>query len=112
MDTEPAKVSAAAIAQTNDRLRKMLPHLPFPHRCVLTDEIASLAEEKLFKVISNVKNQNNFNEDNDPYGEHDFGSIDFEGQKIFWKFDYFDPELKYYEENGIRVLTIMFAHEY
>jgi hypothetical protein len=31
-----------------------------------------------------------FTADNDPYGEHDFGSLDYEGQRIFWKIDYYD----------------------
>ena len=26
-----------------------------------------------------------FTPDNDPYGEHDFGSFEYAGKKIFWK---------------------------
>ena len=31
-----------------------------------------------------------FNEDNDPHREHDFGSFELEGEKLFWKIDYYD----------------------
>jgi hypothetical protein len=31
-----------------------------------------------------------FNEDNDPHREHDFGSFDYDGQRIFWRIDYYD----------------------
>jgi hypothetical protein len=27
---------------------------------------------------------------NDPYGEHDFGSFELAGEKFFWKIDYYD----------------------
>jgi hypothetical protein len=59
-----------------------------------------------------------FNPDNDPYGEHDFGSFTRNGDKIFWKIDYYDKALEYGSEHpedpGVttRVLTIMLADEY
>ena len=59
-----------------------------------------------------------FTEDNDPHGEHDFGSFEQNGQTIFWKIDYYDLLV----DNGSRdpsdpaltrrVLTVMFAEEY
>jgi hypothetical protein len=63
-----------------------------------------------------VESFSSFSEDNDPYGEHDFGSLKFEGQKIFWKIDYYDQELKYWcdplDKACRRVLTVMLAEEY
>lgn len=60
-----------------------------------------------------------FTRDNDPYSEHDFGSIDLDGSKLFWKIDYYakgnlnagseDPSDPTKTE---RVLTIMLAEEY
>jgi len=32
----------------------------------------------------------NFNADNDPHGEHDFGSFELEGEKLFWKIDLYE----------------------
>ena len=59
-----------------------------------------------------------FTEDNDPHGERDFGAFEHEGQRIFWKIDYYDRSLTYGSENPadpqqtVRVLTIMLASEY
>ncbi len=59
-----------------------------------------------------------FTENNDPYGEHDFGSFDFGEQTIFWKIDCFDRYLSHaspYPTNPFvttRVLTVMLAEEY
>ncbi len=61
----------------------------------------------------------NFTDDNDPYGEHDFGSFEHDGMKIFWKIDYYDKHCSARgsedpsdPEQTLRVLTIMLAHEY
>ncbi len=36
-----------------------------------------------------------FTPDNDPHGEHDFGSFEFAGKTIFWKIDCYDRDLNY-----------------
>ena len=41
-------------------------------------------------AIRRVATFDAFTEDNDPYGEHDFGSFDLCGRRFFWKIDYFD----------------------
>ena len=40
-----------------------------------------------------------FNENNDPHGEHDFGSFDLCGRKFFWKVDYFDRAMQFGSED-------------
>ena len=55
---------------------------------------------------------------NDPYEEHDFGSFEAEGEKIFFKIDYFDRTLTHHSPDPAdpsvteRVITIMLADEY
>lgn len=55
---------------------------------------------------------------NDPHGEHDFGSFDVDGERLFWKIDYYDPSLSGGSEDPAdeaatrRVITIMLALEY
>jgi hypothetical protein len=80
---------------------------------------ASLAEHPHLSTILNlVHYYSAFSEDNDPYGEHDFGDLVFEGEKIFWKIDYYDKSLSQGSEDPsdpvltTRVLTIMRATEY
>ncbi len=59
-----------------------------------------------------------FTEDNDPHGEHDFGALDIQNEKVFWKIDYFDLALQAHSPNAAnegvtkRVLTMMLASEY
>jgi hypothetical protein len=59
-----------------------------------------------------------FTTENDPYGEHDFGSVTIDGTKLFWKIDYYDLSLQYGSNDPsdpaqtARVLTIMLAEEY
>jgi hypothetical protein len=58
-----------------------------------------------------------FTPDNDPYGEHDFGSFTLVGRKFFWKIDLYDREMIRGSEDPAdpgkttRVLTIMLASE-
>ncbi|MCQ2740708.1 MAG: DUF3768 domain-containing protein [Alphaproteobacteria bacterium] len=59
-----------------------------------------------------------FNEENDPYGEHDFGSFTYKNDKIYWKIDYYDLNCEYLSEDPSnpnvtnRILTVMLAEEY
>ena len=67
-------------------------------------------------VLSMVQDYNEFSEDNDPYGEHDFGSFEVFGEKLFWKIDYYDSALELWADplssECHRVLTVMLADEY
>ena len=59
-----------------------------------------------------------FNSGNDPYGEHDFGSVDIKGKRVFFKIDYYDRDLCFASPDPAnqkitrRVMTIMLAEEY
>ena len=72
----------------------------------------------LGQLLELVRCYSDFSEDNDPYGEHDFGSFDHDGEKYFWKIDYYDPSLACASsdpadpEGTTRVLTLMLACEY
>ena len=55
---------------------------------------------------------------NNPYGENDFGALDVEGTKYFFKIDYYDTNLEFHSPDPTdprvttRVLTILEAREY
>ena len=97
------------IAKLNDRFRGMC--LDVFYTATVRDGIMDL-----IGLSRAVENFNSFTEDNDPYGEHDFGSLFFEGKKIFWKIDYYDQDLKFWcdplDRNCRRTLTIMLAEDY
>lgn len=69
------------IARLNDDFR----HHLSKGTLVLTSGIRCNTKEDIAEIIAHVRNFNNFNEDNDPYGEHDFGAFDFKGKKINFK---------------------------
>ena len=48
----------------------------------------SLDEVVISDIFVAVQEFSNFTEDNDPHGEHDFGSFTIAGNKVFWKIDY------------------------
>ena len=58
-----------------------------------------------------------FSPDNDPYGEHDFGSFQLDSLTLFWKID-FDNAFDHGSPDPTdpaatkRVLTILLAEEY
>ena len=78
----------------------------------------NLPDAAQFEVLQKVRAFDAFTSDNDPYGEHDFGAFDFEGKRIFWKWDYFDKLNQYLSPDPTsinmtnRVLTVMLAEEY
>ena len=105
---------AATIAAENDDFRQH----PSKGVLILTDGIRCNSAKDIAKIITKVRNFKRFTKGNDPYGEHDFGSIIFKGHKIFWKIDYYDRKFMYLSPNVCkprltnRVMTIMLAEEY
>ena len=102
------------VADRNDNFRKHLSQ----GTLVLTQGIRSNTKEDLEAIITKVRNFDTFDENNDPYGERDFGAFDYKGKKIFWKIDYYDQEFLYLSPDVSnprvtnKVLTIMYAEEY
>ena len=102
------------IARLNDALRKTF----IGGRTVLTHGVASLEDAVRASILAAVQRFDDFNEGDDPYGEHDFGAVTVDQQRCFWKIDYYENDLKYTSEDAAeptkttRVLTIMLASEY
>lgn len=109
-----AENSAARIRNLNDQFRRTF----FGGRILLTQGVTALSEQQVSELLAAVKAFNDFTDDNDPYGEHDFGAIALHGTKYFFKIDYYDPTMTCGSENPVdpskttRVLTVMLAAEY
>lgn len=84
----------------------------------MTSGVEALGPVIVGQLINCLRSYDGFEEDNDPYGEHDFGALDYQGSKFFWKIDYYDPTLSIGSEDPAdpgkttRVLTLMLAREY
>ena len=85
---------------------------------MITEGITSLPPGQIKAVLKAVQTFSDFNPDNDPYGEHDFGSIKFDDETFFWKIDCYDRTRTFHSPDPsnpkvtIRVLTLMLASEY
>lgn len=105
-----------SIAELNDAFRKGLTD----GTRLVTAGIAALSDLDRFLIQLRVQAFDGFTPDNDPYGEHDFGSFDHPAAgRVFWKIDYYDrPNTGHGSEDPAnpdkttRVLTIMLASEY
>ncbi len=94
---------------------------------LMTAGIVALGEDAQARVLAAVRAFQDFTDDNDPWGEHDFGALDIDlgtsGQpttreKVFFKIDYFDLTRARHSSDPAdpakteRVMTIMLATEY
>lgn len=84
----------------------------------ITPGIQEMGFVEMLIIRQLVASYDAFCEDNDPYGEHDFGNLTYHNEKIFWKIDYYDTTLSAGSPDPAdpsqttRVLTIMMAREY
>ncbi len=106
--------TASAIRALNDAFRKN-------HRggrLLLSSDIMEHTGGAFSALVFAIADFDNFTDNNDPYGEHDFGSLTYMGQPVFWKIDYYDLDLQHGSPDPtdpdvtIRVLTLMMAWEY
>ena len=102
----------------NDRFREAVLTRPQQDgKCVVTRGVAALDSDTQKQILARVKAFDTFTADNDPYGEHDFGTVEVAGVgKVFWKIDYYDDATMQWgaedPTQGYRVLMIMLADEY
>jgi hypothetical protein len=106
--------TTSRIRALNDDLRRTLKG----GRIVMTRGVEALGPVVTGQLIEQLQTYDHFDEGNDPYGEHDFGAFELDGNKFFWKIDYYDPSLAFGSEDPsdptktTRVLTLMLAEEY
>lgn len=103
----------ARICALNDQLRTQ----QVGGRILISQGVVAEGPAFILAVLGAVKRFSDFNEFNDPYGEHDFGVVLVDGDKVFWKIDYYDRSLTAAadpasESDCVRVLTLMRPDEY
>ena len=119
----------AKIRMQNDLIRKSLTdigkmqnvkQLCLQFQLVWTSQVDSLlmASGKMDTVLNAIACYDGFDDESDPYCEHEFGVVEVEGQTLYFKFDYYNQymDAAAYDPsdhtNTIRVLTIMLSSEY
>lgn len=107
-------MAAETIRALNDAFRTTF----LGGRVLITAGVRALPLEVNAAVLQAVQAFDAFSPENDPHGEHDFGSFEVAGEKIYFKIDYYDKEMRYGSEDPAnpelttRVLTICLAEEY
>lgn len=111
------------IAEQNDQFRKNFGNpiaeaKEIKGKYVATQGFCAMSPEDQITATVKIRDFDNFNSDNDPYGEHDLGRFKQNGHTIMWKIDYYDTDYKYGSNEPSdptqtrRVLTAMLANEY
>ena len=104
----------ARIRELNDKFRKTFAG----GRVMMTNAVAAMKPEARANLMTAVRSFDRFGKGNDPHGEHDFGAVEIEGEKFFWKIDYYNLAMSQHSVDAanpdatLRVLTIMRAYEY
>jgi len=120
------KQRAQIMAEQNDTFRQWWMEREgepeVPGRALLTEGVQALLldeAKETQELLNLIAAPCDFGEDNDPWGERDFGAFDFCGERLFWKIDLFtdDAMIRGSEEptnleKTYRVMTIMLSSEY
>jgi Protein of unknown function (DUF3768) len=107
-------LDVSRIRALNDDLR----HSLAGGMLMMTAGVIALGRAKQRSILDAVAAFDGFDADNDPYGEGAFGALQVEGERLFFKIDYFDRSLTGHSLDPAdpsvttRVLTIMMAEEY
>lgn len=102
----------------NDQMRVAGPTPGDQALWLTTRGLDKLGPAVLGAAVQRVRTFDQFDGDDDPYGEHDFGSFELNGERLFWKIDYYDLSMTQGSPDPAdeaatrRVLTIMLALEY
>jgi len=112
---DAATTANKKICSLNDELRQ---GQGINGQIMLTSGIHDQGQEFAAEVAKAVAEFDTFTPENDPHSEHDFGALEVQGKKIFFKVDYYDLTMKMLSSDPSnpavtkRVLTIMLAEEY
>ena len=105
---------AEAIARLNDQLRKT----GTGGTVMVTQGVLAITGYNSAELAEALAAYNAFDADNDPHGERDFGDLTLWGEDLFWKLDYYSPDLRYGSDDPAdpektkRVLTVMLTSEW
>lgn len=102
------------IARLNDQLRAF----GLGGDILITQTIQNLSDVTRRKLIKAIQDFDQFDLSNDPYNEHDFGSVELMDETYFFKIDYYNKTLDGGSEDPSndkitkRVMTILHSREY
>lgn len=102
------------IAKLNDQLRKT----GQGGVIMVTRGVRAIEGFNAVALMALLAAHDKFDEDNDPYGEHDFGDIEIGDHELLWKIDYYAQDMLHGSPDPAnpdvtcRVMTVMLVSEY
>jgi hypothetical protein len=118
--TSPA-LTTVRVRALNDAFRTAGPlfgHITFEGLWLVTAGVQTKGPAFVHQAMGITRRFNAFTLDNDPHGEHDFGSFLIGTERVFWKIDYLQRGTPYGAEDPAnnattcRMITIMLAGEW
>lgn len=106
--------TASKIRELNDLLRTKM----IGGKFMISAGLSAEGQKTVAKVLQAVRSFKNFNQNNDPYKEHDMGIVNIDANNYIWKIDYYDLDYMYHSPDAAnplvtkRVLTICKDIEY
>ncbi len=95
MDDIAQQDRSTTIAKLNDRFRTTF----VGGSVLVTAGLQGLGPVFIATALATVRAFSEFTNDNDPYGQHDFGALMVENQKLLWKIGCYDPSMEYGSED-------------
>lgn len=83
----------------------------------MTIGVLNLVRDRIGELLLAIRSSDDFNHDNDPWGERDIGAVKWDDGHVFWKIEYFDKEMRFGSEDPAdetvttRAMTILLASE-
>ena len=87
-------------------------------KVVAAASLWALPKQIIAQALSKMRSFDDFNVDNDPFGEHESGCFEVSGLKFFWKIEAFDRQFRYASSSPAdpkktrRVITLMLAGQH
>lgn len=104
----------AKIRELNDRFRQTLQG----GTILFTAGVNALSFEQKDRIIAAIREFDAFDAGNDPWHLHDFGEVEIDGQRIWFKLDLYDANYEYGSPDPTdervtrRVMTVLTPEEY
>lgn len=116
-------LQAAIIAEQNDAFRKLACGNPdgedVPEgKLLMTQGVSAQGPAFHMVLLQRVARFDDFTFENDPHGWHEFGEVDVNGTRVWFKIDLYDSayemgsEVPHDPVQTRRVLTLLFPEEY
>src|SRR4051794_23214504 len=97
-------IEQARTQQATARIRELNDQLRISHTggtLVTTPGVLALGIYLNQAILIAIAAYDDFDEDNDPFGEHDFGLVEIASQEILFKIDYYDNDLRFHSPDPV-----------